>query len=263
MKINKLLLTSALLSLTLVGCTRVEPNEAGVLMQHSGKNGKEDFSLVSGRVFVAPITEQLYRVPMWEQRGSFDGAVSLKASDNTEFRALPIYSFSVTREGAVDFVFENKHLTSAEDFSVAVQDNILEPKIFDIMKEESRKFTTEELMAKGGSLAFEDALQKRINEVFKEKGLKLNTFSAQLEFSNAVTERIDKRNEVNQNIAVIDQQILEEQKKLELAKIKAETNKTLSEGITKEILAQQFIEKWDGKTPLYGETPVSILKPSN
>lgn len=29
--------------------------------------------------------------------------------------------------------------------------------------------------------------------------------------------------------------------------------------ITKEVLMQQFIEKWDGKTPLYGNTPVTAL----
>ena len=33
-----------------------------------------------------------------------------------------------------------------------------------------------------------------------------------------------------------------------------------SEGITQQILTQQFIEKWDGKTPLYGNLPVTLFK---
>ena len=33
-----------------------------------------------------------------------------------------------------------------------------------------------------------------------------------------------------------------------------------SEGITSQLLQQQFIEKWDGKTPLYGDTPLTIFK---
>lgn len=30
------------------GCSRVEPNYEGVLMENYGRNGKEDFSTVSG-----------------------------------------------------------------------------------------------------------------------------------------------------------------------------------------------------------------------
>lgn len=131
------------------------------------------------------------------------------------------------------------------------------------MKEESRKYTTEELMAKGGSLAFEQKVQDVVKSEFKNRGLELMTFSSQLTFSKSVTERIDKRNEVNQNIAVIDQQIEEQKKRLELARLEAETNKLKSEGITEKLLQQQFIEKWDGKTPLYGTTPVTLFKQTN
>ena len=46
---------------------------------------------------------------------------------------------------------------------------------------------------------------------------------------------------------------------IELAQLQAETNRTLSEGITSQLLQQQFIEKWDGKTPLYGDTPLTIF----
>ena len=67
-------------------------------------------------------------------------------------------------------------------------------------------------------------------------------------------------NSLDANISVIDQQIEEQKKRLELAKLQAETNRTISEGITPQLLQQQFIEKWDGKTPLYGDTPVTIFK---
>ena len=32
---------------SLTGCERVEPNQAGVLMENYGRNGKGDFSIVS------------------------------------------------------------------------------------------------------------------------------------------------------------------------------------------------------------------------
>lgn len=248
---------------SIAACSRVEPNQAGVLMENYGRNGKSDFTIVSGVIWtIAPGTE-LYQVPLWEQRGKFEEAVTLKASDNTDFAATPVYTFRVMKDRAVDVVFDNKQLGYGSEFIQSLQDNILEPKILDLMKEESRKYTTEELMAKGGSLAFEQKVQEVVKSEFKNRGLELMTFSSQLTFSKSVTERIDKRNEVNQNIAVIDQQIEEQKKRLELARLEAETNKLKSEGITEKLLQQQFIEKWDGKTPLYGTTPVTLFKQTN
>ena len=181
--------------------------------------------------------------------------IVIASADNTEFSATPVYSFRVVKERAVDVVFDNKQLGSDDGFIDSLEDNI-----YDIMKEESRRYTTDELMAKGGSLMFEQKVQKLVSEEFSKRGLELVTFSSQLEFSKSVTERIDKRNEVNTNISVIDQQIQEQRKRLELAQLQAETNRTLSEGITSQLLQQQFIEKWDGKTPLYGDTPLTIFK---
>lgn len=257
----KTVLISVAVVAALSGCTRVEPNMAGVLMENYGRNGKSDFSIVSGRVWTMMPGTEVYQVPLWEQRGNFDNELTMKAADNTEFKAKPTYSFRVKRERAIDVVFDNKQLGVGDEFITALQDNILEPKIYDLMKEESRKYTTDELMAKGGSLAFEQKAQEIIKREFEKRGLDLTTFSSQLEFSKAVTERIDKRNEVNTNIAVLDQQIAEQKKRLELARLQAETNKALSEGITPQLLQQQFIEKWDGKTPLYGNTPVTVLTP--
>lgn len=256
---KKILLALAVL-MSVAACSRVEPNQAGVLMENYGRNGKTDFTVVSGLVWTVMPGTELYQVPLWEQRGKFEETVTLKASDNTDFSATPVYTFRVVKDRAVDVVFDNKQLGYGSEFIRSLQDNILEPKILDLMKEESRRYTTEELMAKGGSLAFEQKVQEIVREEFKKRGLELMTFSSQLTFSKSVTERIDKRNEVNQNIAVIDQQIEEQKKRLELARLEAETNKLKSEGITEKLLQQQFIDKWDGKTPLYGNAPITLMK---
>ena len=52
------------LAMFLAACSRVEPNQAGVLMENYGRNGKADFTIVTGRVWtIAPGTE-LYQVPL-------------------------------------------------------------------------------------------------------------------------------------------------------------------------------------------------------
>jgi hypothetical protein len=239
----------------------VEPNYAGVLMENYGKDGKNDFSLQKGRVnTIAPGTE-LYQVPLWEQRANFEKPLNLKAADNTAFNSNPVYSYKIIEKRAIDVVFENKQLGSGTNFMGALENNILEPKIYDLMKEESRKYTTDELMANGGSLKFENAVQEIVKKALEDKGLELVTFSAQLNFSDKVTAKIDSRNEVNTNITVLDQKIAEQKKQNELEELIKQQNLIRSAGITQALLQQQFIEKWDGKTPLYGNSmPITLMK---
>jgi hypothetical protein len=252
---------AVILTLSLTACgTRVEPNYAGVLMENYGKDGKADFSLQKGRVNTWALGSELYQVPLWEQRAGFEQPVQLKAADNTAFTSSPIYSFKVIEKRAIDVVFDNKQLGSGSDFMRALQDNILETKILDIMKEASRKYSTDELMANGGSIKFENTVQELVRNEFEKRGLELISFSAQLNFSAKVTAKIDSRNEVNTNITVLDQKIAEQKKQNELEELIKQQNLIRSAGVTPQLLQQQFIEKWDGKTPLYGNMPITLMK---
>lgn len=242
-------------------CERVAPNFAGVLMENYGKKGKEDFKIVSGKVSTWEWGTELFQVPLFDQRGEFSESVTLKAADNTEFKARPTYSYKVIKDKAIDVVFDNKHIDKAETesgkngFMQSLEDNILEPRIYDLIKEESRKHKTDSLMADGGSLVFEKRLEQVVEKEFEKRGLSLLTFSAQLEFSEKVREKIDSRNEVNTNISVLDQQVAEQKKRNELEELKTQQALIASRGLTKEILYKQFIDKWDGKTPIYGAIP--------
>lgn len=253
-----------LLALTFASCERVAPNYYGVLMQSYGKNGKSDYTKQQGRVSTMSPGTELFQVPGFEQREDFgDKVLHLKAADNTEFTAKPLYSYKAIPDRVVDLVFQNSRLGSGDDFMKALADNVLEPHIYDLIKEESRKYKTDTLMADGGSLRFEQVVQNIVQKSFEEKGLELITFSANLDFSEKVKAKIDSRNEVNTNVSVIDQQIVEQRKRNELAELKAQENIILSKGITPNLLQQQFIDKWDGKTPLYGNTPLTFMKSAN
>lgn len=147
--------------LFLSACERVAPNYYGVLMENCGKNGKSDYSRQQGRVTTAGACTELFQVPAFEQRADFgDRVLHLKAADNTEFSAKPLYSYKAKEDRVVDLVFQNARLGSGDDFMRALEDNVLEPHIYDLIKEESRKYVTDSLMANGGSLRFEEAVQE-------------------------------------------------------------------------------------------------------
>ena len=273
-------LVFALIALSfMTSCERVAPNFQGVLMENFGKNGKSDFSLQKGRVWtLAPGTE-LFQVPLWEQRGEFkndDGTervLHLKSADNTEFSSRPMYSFKAIDKRCVDLVFDNKQLGSNDGFMESLMNNILETKIFDVMKEVSKTYTTQMLMetttlsdgtTMSGSLKYENTVQEIIRKEFEQKGLELMTFSCQLEFTEAVTKKIDNRNEVNTNIQVIEQKIVEQTKQLELSRITAEIEMiplvvAKKNGVLDEYITLKTVEAWGGKQPLYGMTPFASI----
>lgn len=247
-------------------CERVAPNYAGVLMSDYGKNGKSDYSIQKGRVStLAPGTE-LFQVPMWEQRSEFidengeKRLLQLLSSDNTEFTASPLYTYEVIPDRVIDLVFNNSRLGSGDEFMDRLEYNILEPRIYDIIKEFSKRYSTETLMATGGNLRFEKILQDSIQISFKEIGINLKSLSPNLDFKQKVKDQIEKRNEVNTTISVLDQEIAAQRKRNELVKLQTEWNIEFSRGLTKELLTLKFIEKWDGATPLYGNIPIQILK---
>lgn len=239
----------------LSSCSRVAPNYQGVLMENFGQNGKSDFKLVKGRVLTISPGVELFQVPLFEQRGVFNTALDLKASNNTNFKATPKYSYRVMEDRAIDVVFDSKRIKVGDSMMDAIEDNILEPRVDDLIKEFSRSYHTDSLMATGGQLKFEHALESKIKDVFKEKGYELLTFQSQLTFTTKVTEKIDNRNEVNANISVLESQITEQKKINELETLKTEQALIKSRGLTPEILQSKFIDKWDGKASLYGNSP--------
>jgi len=264
----------------LSSCERVAPNFQGVLMENYGKNGKSDYSLQKGRVSTWMPGTELFQIPLIEQRGGFknedgsDRTLHLKSADNTEFSSRPMYSFEAIDSRAVDLVFKNSQLGSGKDFMDALMDNIIEPKIYDVMKEVSKTFTTQSLMettvlpdgtTTSGSLVYEKAVEAILKKEFDTIGLTLKTFSCQLEFTEAVTKKIDSRNEVNTNVQVIDQKIIEQTKQLELTRITAEIEMVplvvaKKNGVLEEYVRLRAYQIWDGKQPLYGTTPFSLLQ---
>lgn len=257
----------AVATLLMASCgTIVEPNYGGVLMQNYGKNGKADYSEVSGRVPLYGLGTSLYQVPLWQQRAMVEDTLRLQDAQNNEMSCYPKYAYRIAKGRLVDVVFDNSNIASSTgnngaNFLKAIEDNILEASIYDIIKEQSRKHIADSLMNNQGSLKFEKECEDLISKMFEQKGFVLEAITIQLNYSNKIREKLDKRLEVNTNVSVIDQQIMEQRKKNELQKLITEQALIESEGLTPQILEKMKIEKWDGKTYFgFGSgTPINAM----
>ena len=257
---KKLLIVLGLvLPMTLIGCTRVAPNTAGVLMENYGKRDKADFKIVTGRVWTFSPGTELYTVPLFEQRGEFTEPVTLKSSDSTQFTVKPLYTFKVIKNRAVDVIFDNKQIMGDSNAIESIRVNIIEPKIKDILRAYILSQNSTALMLDGGNEEFNNQARKLVAAELNRRGFELVSFSAMLDYSSNVKEIIDARNQSNTQISTITSKIDQAKKELELETINTEIALVKSKGLTKEILQEQFIKKWDGKSPLYGTTDVSLL----
>lgn len=254
-----LLALTIALSLSFSGCSRVEPNQAGVLMENYGKNGKSDFKIVAGKVWTASPGTELYTVPLFEQRGQFDEQITLKSSDGTEFVVQPIYTFKVIKDRAVDVIFDNKQIMGDNNAIQSIRANILDPKITDILRTKILTKKSSDLMAEGGNESFNTEAREAVASELKKRGFELVSFSAMLDYSAKVKNIIDTRNQSNTQISTIDAKIKQAERELDLERINTAIALEKSKGLTPEILQEKFIDKWDGKTPLYGKADLSLF----
>ena len=247
----------AIISLGIVSCNRPEPNYEGVLMTDYGRNGLESFKTVTGAQGILGPGTELYQVPMFEQKADCD-AVRVSAKDAGIFTVDPSYTYEAVRGQGPSIILNYKHLGTGDEFLKTIENNTLDKLVTDSFREESRLYTTDSLMNNLGS--FEKNVEIVLIEKFKSKGFKLNTLTSGLTPPQSMANAIEDRNNAVQQANQVKNELETSKMLLEKAKIDAETNKTKSTGLTKEILQQQYIEMLkvtsnkviitDGKTPI-------------
>jgi regulator of protease activity HflC (stomatin/prohibitin superfamily) len=241
---------------TMAACNPVMPNFEGVLMQNYGRNGMQDFSIVTGtQGMLGPGTE-LYQVPMYEQTAD-PTQVTITAKDAGVFTVDPSFTYEAVRGKGIDIVFNYKH-TGFDDNMDNLENMILNPIVINAFREEARNFTTDSLM--NNLNMFESRVQDRLKQEFEGKFFKLNSLTSGLTPPTSMAQAIEARNNQKQMAEQVHNELEVARMQKEKALIEQETNKIKSQGLTKEILAERYIDalRWsnnriiitDGKTPV-------------
>lgn len=250
----------SLVALSLGGCQRVEPNNAGVLMTNHGKKDKADFKIVSGSVYTFWFGTKLYTIPLFEQRYNSEEGITLKSADSTQFVVKPIFSYRVIKDRAIDVVFDNKQSMKGDDNTMrSIETNIMIPRITDILRTSLSKEKSTDLMSEGGNLAFNENIRNQVKTEFEKRGFELISFSAMLDYSSEVKTIIDKRNQSNTSLETIESEIKQAEKRLKLEQVNTQIAIVKSQGLTDQVLKEKFIDKWDGKSSLYYGTPATFI----
>lgn len=246
------------LSSTLASCSSVEPNNEGVLMTNYGRNGESDFELVKGRIWTfAPGTE-LYNVPMFEQKGDCE-PLRVYAKDAGEFTIDPSYVYQPKRGSGIKIIFNYKHLnSSSEVFFDNIETNILNTRVLNAYREAAREFKTDSLM--NNMNKFEKMVEDKLRLQFDSAHFQFKELSSNLTPPKSMKDAIESRNNAIQQAEQVKNELLVSRMQLEKAQIDKQTNQIKSQGLTKEILTEKYIQMLqnsknrviitDGKTPI-------------
>ena len=255
----KKILMGLVLSTMVISCSRVEPNYEGVLMENYGRNGKADFSTVSGRQWTIFPGVELYQVPMFETSGD-PQAVQVSAKDAGVFTVDPSYQYQPIRGKGVDIVFNYKHLgiNEPEVMMDNVETAILNKIVTNAYREEARNYTTDSLM--NNLNTFEKQVENRLKKDFENKFFQLNNLTSGLKPPASMAKAIELRNNSVQEAEKVRNELQVSKMNLEKAKIDAETNRVKSQGLDGKLLQEKWIEAirntnnkviiTDGRTPV-------------
>lgn len=246
-------------------CERIDAGHVGVKVNLYGDNkGVDDVVEVTGMVFYNPITHNIYEFPTFIQHKEYTGENSfvVNSKDGSEFHVSPIINYNVQRD-KVPSIFA-KYRRSLEQ----IEEGFLKTAVFDAFRLATNKYTADELI--GNRQQYEIEVRRILEGQLLKEGFVVNQFTSNLVYpetfknainakNNAVQAALKAENDVKTAEAEAKIKIAQAegdaQSMLTRAKAEAEANRLKQSTLTPLLLQQKFVEKWDGKLPVYGQVP--------
>jgi regulator of protease activity HflC (stomatin/prohibitin superfamily) len=253
-------------------CERIDAGHVGVKVNQYGDNkGVDDVVAVTGMVFYNPFTTRVYEFPTFIQHKEYKGENSfvVNSKDGSEFSVSPIMNYSVQRE-KVPSIF-SKYRRPLED----IEEGFLKTAVYDAFRLATNKYTADELI--GNRQAYEIEVRRLLDGQLLKEGFIINQFTSNLVYPETFKKSIEAKNNAVQAALRAENEVktAEAQAKIKVAtaegnaqalltsaRAEAEANRLKQATLTSLLLQQQWIEKWDGKLPVYGQAPM-LYKPVN
>lgn len=236
-----------------VCCTeRIDAGYEGIKVKLYGSDkGVQDVSLVTGRVWYNPITESIYEFPTYVQTANYD-KFTVNAKDGSVFTVDPTISLRVS-PGSTPKIFI-KYRKQIEE----ILSNTLVNHIKDVYRIEFNKYTTDSIISKREK--FEEGVQLKMIAFLEKEGFYLEQLTSGIQYPEAITQAINAKNAAIQKAQQAENELkvveADAKKMIVQAEAEARANELRQATLSPLLIQQQFIEKWDGSTPLYGNSPV-------
>lgn len=230
---------------------RIDAGYEGILVKMYGsEKGVQDVSLVTGRVWYNPFTESVYEFPTYVQTINYP-AFTVNAKDGSVFNVDPTLSFKV-KDGQSPAIFKKYRKDISE-----ITETTLFNYIKDAFRIEFNKYTTDSIISNREK--FESAIQVNMGALLNKEGFILEQMTSGIQYPESITQAINAKNAAVQQAMRVENELkvaqAEARKLIVQAEAEAKANELRKQSLNALLIQQQFIEKWDGKTPIYGNAP--------
>lgn len=230
---------------------RIDAGYEGILVKLYGSDkGVQDVSLVTGRVWYNPITESVYEFPTYVQTINYD-SFTVNAKDGSVFTVDPTLSFKV-KDGFSPVIFK-KYRKNIEEITNTTLFNYIK----DAFRIEFNKYSTDSIIS--NREGFELAIQTNMGNLLDKEGFQLEQMTSGIQYPESITQAINAKNAAVQEAMRVENELkiaqAQAKKLIIMAESEAKANELRKASLNPLLIQQQFIEKWDGKTPIYGNAP--------
>ena len=254
-----------LLIFLFMSCERIDAGHVGVKVNlYGSQKGVDGITEVTGMVFYNPFTTKIYEFPTFVQHKEYTGeeSFSINSKDGSEFKVSPIVNYQIKTE-KVPFIF-GKYRRSLEQ----IENGFLKTSVYDAFRIATNSYTADSLIS--NREGFEARVRGILEKQLYAEGFLIQQFTSNLVYPETFVNAINaKNNAVQQALkAENDVRTAEANAKIKVAtangnadallvqaKAESEANRMKQQTLTPLLIQQQYIEKWDGKLPVYGTTP--------
>lgn len=230
---------------------RVDAGHEGIKVNLYGSSkGVDDAVLVTGAVWYNPFTESVFEYPTYVQTVDYE-PFTINAQDGSEFTVDPTVSLKIV-DGKSPAVFK-KYRKKLED----VINTTLYNYVKDAFRIQLNQFTTDYIVSHRDSI--ERAIESYLSKSLIKENFQLEQLTSGLKYPKTIVAAVDAKNKAVQEAMQVQNEVevakAEAEKLLVKAKAEKEANELRTQALTPQVLEQMWIEKWDGKLPIYGQVP--------
>jgi regulator of protease activity HflC (stomatin/prohibitin superfamily) len=236
----------------LICSERIDAGYEGIRVKLYGSDkGVQDVSLVTGRVWYNPITESIYEFPTYVQTVNYD-AFTVNAKDGSVFTVDPTLSLRVAPTSSP------KIFTKYRKPVNEILNQTLVNHIKDVYRIEFNKYSSDSIIS--NRERFEAGVQEKMIAFLEGEGFLMEQLTSGIQYPESITQAINAKNAAIQKAQQAENELkvveANARKMIVQAEAEARANELKQRTLSPLLIQQQFIEKWDGKTPLYGNSPV-------
>ena len=251
---NKLIigLMSLFMMMSMTSCMeRVDAGHEGIKVNLYGSDkGVDDAVLVTGAVWYNPFTETVYEYPTYVQTVDYE-PFTINAQDGSEFIVDPTVSLKII-DGQSPAVFKKYR----KDLSEVIHSTLYNY-VKDAFRIQLNQFSTDYIVSHRDSI--EKSIEEYLSASLNKENFQLEQLTSGLKYPQTIVDAVDAKNKAVQEAMKVQNEVevakAEAEKLLVAARAEKEANLLREQALTPAILEKMWIEKWDGKLPVYGQVP--------